>query len=167
MIIRQIEVKDAEGLSNLIEKVESESPYMLFEAGERKLSSERQRQRIESIKQEDESEIFVAEENNKLIGYLFAIGGQANRTKYSAYIVIGILNQYRGMGIGTKLFQRLEEWALNHKIHRLELTVITENEAGVGLYKKMGFEIEGIKRDSLYIDNEFVDEYYMSKLLSN
>jgi GNAT superfamily N-acetyltransferase len=111
MIIRRIEVKDAEGLSNLIEKVESESPYMLFEAGERKLSSERQRQRIESIKQENESEIFVAEENNKLIGYLFAIGGQANRTKYSAYIVIGILKQFRGMGIGTKLFQQLEEWA--------------------------------------------------------
>lgn len=165
MIIRQIEVNDAEELSKLIGKVESESPYMLFEAGEREISSERQRQRIESIKQEDHSEIFVAEENNKLIGYLFAIGGQANRTKYSAYIVIGILNQYRGQGIGTKLFMELEEWALNQKIHRLELTVITKNEVGVVLYKKMGFEIEGIKRDSLYIDGEFVDEYYMSKLI--
>ncbi|MGE6488704.1 N-acetyltransferase family protein [Paenisporosarcina sp. NPDC076898] len=165
MIIRQIEVKDAEELSKLIGKVESESPYMLFEAGEREISSGRQRQRIESIKQEDKSEIFVAEEDNKLIGYLFAIGGQANRTKYSSYIVIGILNQYRGQGIGTKLFMELEEWALNQKIHRLELTVITKNEVGVGLYKKMGFEIEGIKRDSLYIDGEFVDEYYMSKLI--
>lgn len=165
MIIRQVEVMDAEGLSNLIGNVESESPYMLFEAGEREMSSERQRQRIELIKKGNESEIFVAEENDKLIGYLFAIGGQAKRTKYSAYIVIGILNQYRGVGIGTKLFQRLEEWAINHKIHRLELTVITKNEAGVGLYKKMGFEIEGIKRDSLYIAGEFVDEYYMSKLI--
>jgi len=165
MIIRQIEVNDAEELSKLIGKVESESPYMLFEAGEREISSERQRQRIESINLEDKSEIFVAEYDNKLIGYLFAIGGQANRTKYSAYIVIGILNQYRGQGIGTKLFMELEEWALNQKIHRLELTVITKNEVGVVLYKKMGFEIEGIKRDSLYIDGEFVDEYYMSKLI--
>jgi RimJ/RimL family protein N-acetyltransferase len=52
-----------------------------------------------------------------------------------------------------------------HYIHRLELTVVTENQAGLQLYKKMGFEIEGTKRQSLYIDGKFVDEYYMSKLV--
>jgi len=93
MIIREIEVKDAERLSNLISKVENESPYMMFESGERELSTKGLQKRIESIKQQENSEIFVAEEDNKLVGYLFAIGGQANRTKYSAYIVIGILNE--------------------------------------------------------------------------
>ena len=52
-----------------------------------------------------------------------------------------------------------------HQIHRLELSVVTHNEAGLRLYKKMGFKIEGTKRHSLLIDGEFVDEYYMSKLL--
>ena len=165
MIIREIEVKDAEGLSNLIGKVENESPYMLYESGERELSTQGLQKRIESIKQQENSEIFVAEEDNKLVGYLFAIGGQANRTKYSAYIVIGISNEYRSLGIGTKLFQQLEEWAIIHKIRRLELTVINENEAGVALYNKIGFETEGVKRESLCIDGEFVDEYYMSKLI--
>jgi len=165
MKIRKIEIKDAERLSNLISKVENESPYMMFESGERALSAEGLKNRIESIKTQKNSEIFVAEEDNKLVGYLFAIGGQANRTKYSAYIVIGILNEYRGLGIGTKLFQQLEEWAIIHRIRRLELTVITENEAGVALYNKIGFETEGVKRESLCIDGEFVDEYYMSKLI--
>jgi len=45
------------------------------------------------------------------------------------------------------------------------LTVVTQNKAGLSLYKKMGFEIEGTKRDSLFIDGKYVDEYYMSKLL--
>ncbi|GAE36015.1 acetyltransferase [Halalkalibacter akibai JCM 9157] len=54
---------------------------------------------------------------------------------------------------------------MHHDIHRLELTVVTRNEIGISLYQKMGFEIEGRKRDSLLINSEYVDEYYMSKLL--
>ncbi|WP_425453646.1 N-acetyltransferase family protein [Oceanobacillus chungangensis] len=98
-------------------------------------------------------------------GILVGYGGDAKRNKHSAYIVIGILQDYRGKGIGTKLFEELEHWASNHNIHRLELSVVTRNEPGLSLYKKMGFEIEGTKRHSLFIDGEFVDEYEMVKLL--
>ena len=76
-----------------------------------------------------------------------------------------LLKSERGKGIGAKLFEALEEWANQQSIHRLELTVMTYNTAGIALYKKMGFEIEGTKRDSLLIDGKYVDEYYMSKLL--
>jgi RimJ/RimL family protein N-acetyltransferase len=165
MIIREVNTEDADGLVRLIQQVESESPYMLFEAGERKIEPEQQVERIEAIKKEGNSTIFVAEENTELIGYLIVMGGNAIRNKHSVYLVIGILSQYRGLGVGTKLFEELEKWAMVHQIHRLELSVVTRNEAGLRLYKKMGFEIEGTKRHSLLINGEFVDEYYMSKLL--
>ncbi|MEH7108516.1 GNAT family N-acetyltransferase, partial [Bacillus sp. JJ1764] len=133
---------------------------------ERKTTTEQQRKLLEHIKQQSNSTIFVAEqEKGKLVGYLIAIGGSVKRTKHSAYLVIGILEEYRGRGIGTSLFQQLEKWAINSNISRLELTVVTQNEAGVALYKKSGFEIEGIKRNSLVIDDEFYNEYFMSKLL--
>ncbi|MFD0770009.1 hypothetical protein ACFQZ1_14560 [Bacillus sp. CGMCC 1.60114] len=45
------------------------------------------------------------------------------------------------------------------------MTVMVHNEAGIALYKKSGFEIEGIKRHSLMIRGEFVNEYYMAKLI--
>ena len=96
---------------------------------------------------------------------MFAIGGNTKRTQHSTYIIIGILERYRGKGIGTALFQQLEEWAKKSQISRLELTVVTKNEAGVALYRKSGFEIDGTKRNSLMIDGTFYDEYYMSKLL--
>ncbi|MFP5115354.1 GNAT family N-acetyltransferase [Bacillaceae bacterium C204] len=165
MNIRQINPNDAERFVHLIKQVESESQYMLYESGERMMDPEHQVKRIAAMKEAGNSTIFVAEEKNVLIGYLIALGGNAKRNKHSVYVVIGILSQYRGIGIGTKLFKHLEEWAANHNIHRLELSVITSNEAGLQLYKKMGFEIEGTKRHSLYIDGEFVEEYYMSKLL--
>ena len=59
----------------------------------------------------------------------------------------------------------LLSWGNEIGIHRLELTVMTENRAGVSLYKKMGFEIEGTKKDSLLVDGEYKDEFYMSRIL--
>ncbi|RST71272.1 GNAT family N-acetyltransferase [Siminovitchia acidinfaciens] len=59
----------------------------------------------------------------------------------------------------------MEKWAEECGILRLELTVVCENQAAVGLYHKMGFEIEGRKRASLLINGAFHDEYLMSKLL--
>lgn len=165
MFIREANVDDAEQLNQLIKQVESESIYMLMEAGERKTTVEQQRKRIEQFEQETNSTIFVAEEADKLVGYLLAIGGSVKKTRHSAYLVIGILEEYRGQRIGTALFQSVDEWAKSCHISRLELTVVTENKAAVALYKKSGFDIEGTKRNSLMIDEIPFDEYYMAKLL--
>lgn len=165
MVVREITLSDAENFGYLTQRVEMTSEFMLWEAGERKANPDQQRKMIERICSEDNSTILVVEKKGQLIGFLMAIGGNARRNKHSVYLVVGILKDSRGKGVGTKLFEELEKWALTHKIHRLELTVVTRNVAGLALYQKMGFEIEGTKRDSLLIDGEFVDEYYMSKLL--
>ncbi|MDM5215118.1 GNAT family N-acetyltransferase [Peribacillus sp. NJ4] len=166
MLIREIKPEDAEFFDLLMKQVENEADFMLMEPGERKSSPEQQRKWLERMDKESNSKVLVAEqEGGQLVGYLAVIGGDTRRTKHSAYLVIGIVKEYTGRGIGTSLFERLEEWAITHNILRLELTVVTQNEAGVSLYKKMGFEIEGIKRNSLVIDDTLFDQYYMSKLL--
>ena len=164
LLMRAAEPNDAKQLVNLIEQVES-SGFMLFEPGERKISDEQMEKRIDSIKKEKSSTILIAEDNGVIVGYLFAVGGNPTRVKHSVYIAVGVSENQRGKGIGARLFEALEEWANQQSIHRLELTVMTHNIAGIALYKKMGFEIEGTKRDSLLIDGKYVDEYYMSKLL--
>lgn len=165
LLIREIRVDDAEKFINLVKEVESKSDFMLMEAEERKTTPEQQQKQLEQFEQQDNSTIFVAEEKGELVGYLFAIGGTVKRTKHSAYLVIGILQEYRGKGIGSKLFDNVTKWAPKHNVSRLELTVVTENKAGVALYKKLGFEIEGTKRNSLIINGTNFDEYCMSKLL--
>jgi RimJ/RimL family protein N-acetyltransferase len=164
MLIRNADSNDAEPLVDLIEKVEK-SNFMLFAPGERKISPEHQKKRIDSMREEKTSTIFLAEDDKDLVGYLFVIGGNPKRANHSVYLVIGVHENYRGKGIGVKLFEKLEEWAKGQQIHRLELTVMEHNKAGIALYEKMGFEIEGTKRHSLFIDGKYVDEYYMSKLI--
>jgi RimJ/RimL family protein N-acetyltransferase len=165
MIIRTIRESDAEQFLSLCNKLATETQYMMLEPGERTTTPEEQRAQIEQLLQHMNQTVFVAENDEQLVGYLAAIGGEFKRNRQCAHIIIGILQAFTGQGIGTKLFQSLEEWAHQQHMHRLELTVMAHNKAGVALYKKQGFEIEGTKRHSLLVNGHFVDEYYMAKLL--
>jgi RimJ/RimL family protein N-acetyltransferase len=42
---------------------------------------------------------------------------------------------------------------------------MTHNLAAIALYQKAGFRTEGTRRRSLYVDDEYVDEYWMAKLI--
>jgi RimJ/RimL family protein N-acetyltransferase len=165
MLIRTIHPDDAEQFLNLRKKLDEETQFMLFEPGERTTTVEEQREHIQRLLLQENSTTFVAEHNRQLVGYLEASGGQFRRNRHSVYIVIGILQDFTGQGIGGQLFAALEEWAQQKSITRLELTVMTHNQAGLALYRKRGFEIEGTKKHSLLVNNQYVDEYYMTKLL--
>jgi RimJ/RimL family protein N-acetyltransferase len=165
MHVRKVIPEDADKLAELIKKVE-ESNFMLFGPGERKVTGEQlRRHRIEPLENDQSSHILVAVDGDELIGYLMAIGSTTQRKAHSVYLVVGVSETARGKGVGTDLFGHLEEWAKNRNLHRLELTVMVHNEVAINLYKKMGFEIEGVKKQSLFVDGAFVDEYYMGKLL--
>jgi RimJ/RimL family protein N-acetyltransferase len=138
---------------------------MLYEPGERQTTLEQQRQAIERITSEENSIFFVAQEEDKLIGFLAVLGGKLQRNKHSAYIVIGVLQEYTGRGVGTSLFKECFHWARSKHLHRLELTVMTHNKKGIALYEKMGFKKEGVKKASLRINNEWIDEYYYSYIV--
>lgn len=165
MIIREIRTGDAKNFTDLIKKVESHADFMLMEDGERRTTPEQQKKQLERFEKQDNSTVFVAEDKDKLIGYIIAIGGTVKRTQHTVGLVIGILSEYRGKGIGSKLFNNITNWAEKHNLSRLELTVVKDNLAGVKLYKKHGFEIEGTKKKSLIINDIAYDEYYMAKLI--
>lgn len=162
MQIRKAAPEDAEKLVNLMKHVE-QSEFMLFEPEERKTEPEQLSKRIEALG--EDSAILLAEDANCLVGYLFAMGEGVRRKRHSVYIALGIAEGQRGKGVGTELFKALESWATVKGLHRIELTVMETNAAGLALYKKMGFEVEGTKRDSLLINGHFVNEYYMAKII--
>ncbi|WP_185929416.1 GNAT family N-acetyltransferase [Paenibacillus popilliae] len=164
MIIREVTQKDASQLVVLHKQLDKETKYMLFEPNEREVDENQQLKVITSLLESDNSNIFVAEYNDRIVGHLTVIGGHAKRIKHRAYIVIGISNDFTGKGIGTDLFKAMEKWRLATNITRVELTVMTHNDNGIKLYKKMGFEVEGVKKNSIIIDDRFVDEYYMAKI---
>lgn len=74
------------------------------------------------------------------------------------------IEKYINKGIGNKLFCESDKWARENNIKRLELSVICTNVIAKHLYEKNGFVIEGVKKNAMIIDGEYVDEFYMAKL---
>jgi RimJ/RimL family protein N-acetyltransferase len=114
--IRDIAESDAAALVELHRSLDRESTFMLWEPGERKTGAEELAQRIRGIVAHENQNIFVAEDRDRLVGFLLAQGWNARRASRRLYIVIGIAKS-------------------------------------------------GTKKESLFVDGSFVDEYQMAKLL--
>lgn len=72
----------------------------------------------------------------------------------------------QGKGIGTfAVSQMLCHAFQNMNLHRISLSVLNDNLRAIRLYEKVGFCKEGIRRESLYKNGEFVDlmEYAILK----
>jgi RimJ/RimL family protein N-acetyltransferase len=85
--------------------------------------------------------------------------------RITAQVVIGVLAAASGQGVGSGLLRKLELWAPAHGIARLELTVMAHNHRARRLYERMGFAVEGRRRECLLVHGRLVDELYMAKLL--
>ncbi|GAP13838.1 acetyltransferase [Longilinea arvoryzae] len=164
--LRPIREEDAGAFLALCRQLDEETHFMMLEPGERTTTVEQQQDRIRQVLKRENQIILVAEDAEKLVGYISGMGGDYRRNEKTVHIVIGILQSYTGQGIGKRFFQALEEWAVQHDLHRLELTVMTHNQRGIALYQRMGFEVEGVKRDDLFVDGGYIDQYMMAKLLS-
>ena len=164
MNVRKATASDASQIVAVMKDAEA-SGFMLFDPGERKVTAEQFEKYIEAINNKHNSAVFVATEEEKIWGYMIVQGEAPKRIAHRANIVIGVHSASRGKGVGTALFAYAEQWAKEVGIQRLELTVIKHNEAAYHLYEKMGFKVEGIKQKSLKINDEYVDEYYMAKMI--
>jgi len=163
--IRTIRQDDAAMFLSLRKQLDTETNFMLLEPGERKTNEETVRQQLNNILAQDNATLLVVEENDTLVGFIAADGGFFRRNYHTAKLVIGLLKSHQGLGLGTQLFEKIEAWAKDHQIHRLELMVMKHNQAAIALYQKMGFTVEGLKRDNLLINGEWIDELLMAKIL--
>lgn len=87
------------------------------------------------------------------------------RRRHVGAIDIVVHAEWQGKGVGKALMRAglelADKW-LN--LTRLELEVYTDNEAGVRLYERFGFEIEGTLRQHAFRDGQYVDSYVMARL---
>jgi RimJ/RimL family protein N-acetyltransferase len=163
--IRPVRESDAEGFLALCRRLDTETSFMLLEPGERTTTVGEMRQHLRSMVDGANRLLLIAEHARQPVGYLEAVGGTFRRNRHTAHLVVGILQEWSGRGLGTRLFAALEDWAAKEGIHRLQLNVMTHNERAVALYRKVGFVVEGTRRHSLRVGDDYVDEFHMAKLL--
>ena len=129
-------------------------------------SMEKWRQRLATPSEGHFSLIACAEE--EVVGQLgLHTFPNRPRRRHVAQIGMAVRDDWQGKGVGSALMQAAIDLAENWlQITRLELEVYTDNQAGIHLYQKFGFEIEGTLRQYAFRDGEYVDAYSMARLLT-
>jgi ribosomal protein S18 acetylase RimI-like enzyme len=83
---------------------------------------------------------------------------------HTGVLGMGLLPQFRRQGIGTGLIRRSLTAAAAFGFHRVELAVREKNTGAIELYKKAGFEIEGVQRGAVQVDGVYEDLILMALL---
>lgn len=165
MNVRFIRESDAETFLAVRKHLANETPFLLRRSDEINLTVEQQRKQIQHVLLQDAHLLLVAEHAGSLVGFLLGLRGEPQRKKHVLTLVVGVLQAFARQGIGTQFLVTTEQWACPRGITRLELHVLTNNQAAIALYRKQGFEVEGRMKDSQYIDGHYVDEYLLAKIL--
>jgi putative acetyltransferase len=94
--------------------------------------------------------------------------GPALRRRHALTLGISVAPEAQGRGVGSALMAAMCDYADNWVgALRMELTVYTDNERAIGLYRKFGFEIEGTFRGYAMRDGRFADAYAMARFHPN
>lgn len=108
----------------------------------------------------------VESDTNTIIGMVNLLNiDYINRT-----CVIGIMigkNEKRGRGAGEYALRKMIEHAFfNMNMNRVELLVLSDNLRAQGLYRKIGFKKEGVKRSCVFKNGSYKDMIIMGLLNS-
>lgn len=159
IIIRPSDIKDASGLCELYSQPLAQSQTLQLPLPT--LSS--WQKRLTDIPEGVYS--YVAEIDGKIVGNIGFQHSQRPRTKHCASFGLGVHDDYHGLGIGRQLIETVIELADNWlNVHRIQIEVNTDNEKAIGLYKKLGFVIEGKAIDSCFRHGEYIDTYFMARV---
>ncbi len=87
------------------------------------------------------------------------------RRSHVGSIGMAVRDDWQGKGVGAALMQAVVDMADKWlQIKRLELEVYTDNPPAIALYKKFGFEQEGVLRVYAFRDGQYVDAYAMARI---
>ncbi len=167
VIIRSATKLDASAILDLSKGVIGEEIYHLTSGVEFTMTFEAQEKWIESHLANPNHILLVAEVNSQIVGMLDFSNGRRQRIAHTGEFGMSVERSSRDQGIGSLLLKVLLEWAAQNKtIEKIGLNVHSNNERAIALYKKMGFEIEGIKkRDVNYGEGQYVDTTVMGRFI--
>ena len=161
MEIKIIELSDAEKFVNFYDKLIRETDYLLPTVEESAKTVEQQENSIKKCG--DYKQVFVAVDNNAIIGFMGVSRCPMSKVKHIADFAIGVLSDYRRKGVASNLLSFAENWLKEKGVKRVEMTVIAENKPAISCYEKNGFKHEGTRAKSISMNGKFYDELFMSK----
>jgi ribosomal protein S18 acetylase RimI-like enzyme len=107
---------------------------------------------------------FVAVADTSVIGWCDITPMERPVFAHRGSLGMGVLRQFRGMGVGRALIEATLAAARTKQLARIDLEVLEDNVPAISLYQDVGFVVEGVKRGAYRLDGKYMNLLTMALL---
>ena len=153
---------DERSLLDYINSLIGEKVYIL-ESKKKTLKEEKEylKKMLEGMKKGDKFDI-IFECDGKIISVIGAERGSHDKNKHVCSISLGIVKEFRGMGLGNTIMKMLVGGSRKYLGCRtIRLSVYEPNKVAISLYRKHGFREAGRIPKGIRHCGKFIDEMIM------
>jgi RimJ/RimL family protein N-acetyltransferase len=157
LLVRPAVPADADALVRLGHEVASEPELWL--TYDRTRGDERRN--VRGVQRDANVLVLVAETAEGIVGRLSIARDRSPLSRHVAEFGLMVAARARRQGIASAMLEEAVKWARGLGIVKLELTVFPHNAPAIALYRKFGFQEEGLLRRRYLIDGRYMDAMLM------
>lgn len=165
--LRNAEEADADDLIRFLKVTTGETPFLLRESDEVRLTKEQEKAFIRNNIEAERELFMIATLDGRLAGSCSVMSaGPYRRYAHRCSVAIALYREFCGCGIGAEMMRTLLDLAKEMGYEQAELEVISDNKRAIALYEKLGFREYGrFPRNMKYADGSYADAAWMMKRL--
>jgi L-amino acid N-acyltransferase YncA len=160
--IRQAREEDLTGLVGAIREAIGDGEYIKAETVADIVDNEGVLMRHNEI---ESRMFFVACVEGDVVGWLHLKHTDLRKLNHTAEFTLGVLETYRGNGIGSQLLERGVTWAEDQGLEKLYNAIPATNENAIEFLQSHGFDTEAVRKDHYKLNGSYVDEVMMAREL--
>ncbi|MXR50508.1 GNAT family N-acetyltransferase [Halovenus sp. WSH3] len=108
---------------------------------------------------------FVACVEGDVVGWVHLKHVDLEKLKHTAELTLGVLEAYRGQGIGSHLLEHGVDWADDQGLEKLYNAIPAKNQSAIDFLEDHGFETEAVREDHYKLNGHYIDEVMMAREL--
>ena len=141
---------DAAELVQYLYDTAAETPFVLREPDEIHYTVEGEERFLYNVVMSPLDCMILCEVDGRIAGNCHLVFRDKRKVKHRCDVAIALRREYWGNGIGTAMFEAMEEVARAHGgVEQMELEFVEGNTRARALYEKMGFRLVGIHPDAI------------------
>lgn len=157
--IRPARQEDLTGIVGAIRQVAEERTYIVAESVADEIDHDTALLRHNEL---ESRMFFVATVANEVVGWVHLHAPELEKLSHTAELTVGVVEGYRGNGIGSHLLERALEWAAVNGYEKVYQSAPSTNQDAIDFLEDHGWEIEAVREDHYKINGEYVDEVMMA-----
>ncbi|QLD88840.1 GNAT family N-acetyltransferase [Natronomonas salina] len=162
--IRPAEQSDLKGIVRVMREVAEEDAYLTAETVVDLLDQE---EVVFRYNDRESRMFFVTMVDDEVVGWVHLHSPNFAKLSHTAELTMGVLEEYRGHGIGSRLMEHGLEWAEENGYEKVYQSLPATNQDGVRFLERHRWVTEAIRQAHFKIDDDYVAEQQMAIMLQD